>query len=171
MIYYFAYGSNLHPVRLIERVPSAQLMGLATYDNHGLAFHKKSFDGSGKCSIFQSSVEKDLVYGALYKFNPEHKPNLDRIEGKCSGYNDRRIKVKFNRDEISCFTYCAQPSHVVEHLKPYDWYKQLVILGARYLNFPRNYISKIESVKSMDDPDISRQKKNEIIIDKIINCP
>ena len=74
MIYYFAYGSNLHPMRLMERVPSAELVGVAKHPNHALTFHKRSNDGSSKCNMFNS--ESDLIYGAIYKLKPEHKNEL-----------------------------------------------------------------------------------------------
>ena len=46
---YFAYGSNLHPERLRERVPSAESLGVARLEAHVLRFHKRGRDGSGKC--------------------------------------------------------------------------------------------------------------------------
>jgi hypothetical protein len=66
MIHYFAYGSNLHPVRLIERVPSANLVGVIGLSKHRLAFQKRSKDGSSKCNLFQTGSASDLVYGAIY---------------------------------------------------------------------------------------------------------
>lgn len=167
MIYYFAYGSNLHPMRLVERVPSAELIGVAKHLNHSLTFHKKSNDGSSKCNMFNS--ESDLIYGAIYKLKPEHKNELDKFEGKGYGYIDNQIKLKHNGNEYTCFTYLAQPSHIVDSLKPYHWYKKLVILGARYLEFPDAYISSIEAVESMEDPDSTRRKEKEVLIESIIN--
>jgi len=90
MIYYFAYGSNLHPMRLMERVPSAELIGVATHPSHRLTFHKKSNDGSSKCNMYNSGSETDLIYGAIYKLKPEHKDELDRFEGKGCGYIGQR---------------------------------------------------------------------------------
>ena len=167
MIYYFAYGSNLHPMRLGERVPSAELIGVAKNLNHSLTFHKKSNDGSSKCNMFNS--DSDLIYGAIYKLKPEHKNELDKFEGKGYGYIDNQIMLKHNRNEYTCFTYLAQQSHIVDSLKPYHWYKKLVILGAQYLEFPDAYISSIEAVESMEDPDSTRRKEKEVLIESIIN--
>ena len=80
-IYYFAYGSNLHPVRLMERVPSAEFVGVIKQPRYRLAFHKKSRDGSGKCNILESDSELDQVFGVIYQLNPLHKNDLDRFEG------------------------------------------------------------------------------------------
>ena len=167
MIYYFAYGSNLHPVRLMERVSSAELIGVAKHPNHALAFHKKSNDGSSKCNMLNS--ESGLIYGAMYKLQPAHKSELDKFEGKGNGYIDNQIMLKHNQIEYTCFTYLAQQSHIAESLKPYHWYKKLVILGAQYLEFPGAYISSIESVESMKDPDTKRRKEKEALIERVIN--
>ena len=169
MRYYFAYGSNLHPKRLMERVPSAELIGVAEYPNHRLTFHKRSNDGSSKCNMFKSSLVLDMIHGAIYKLNPEHKSELDRFEGKGYGYIDNQIMLKHNGNEYTCFTYLAQKSHIVDNLKPYHWYKKLVILGAQYLEFPDSYISSIETVESMEDIDQTRRKDKEALIESIIN--
>ena len=166
MIYYFAYGSNLHPTRLMERVPSAELIAVARHPNHVLTFHKRSNDGSSKCNMFSS--ESDQVYGAIYKLEPEHKNELDRFEGKGYGYIDSQITLKLKDNEYSCFTYLAQQSHIASDLKPYHWYKKLVILGAQYLQFPDSYISSIEAVESIEDPDTPRRKAQEELIERII---
>ena len=167
MIYYFAYGSNLHPVRLIERVPSAELVGVARHPNHKLVFHKKSNDDSSKCNMLNSG--SGLVYGAIYKLKPEHKNELDRFEGVGCGYIDNQITLERNEIEYNCFTYLAQKSHIVGNLKPYHWYKKLVVLGAKYLDFPDTYLSSIEAVDSIEDPDPIRRREREALIERVIN--
>lgn len=167
MIHYFAYGSNLHPLRLLERVPSANLVGPVQQSRHRLAFHKRGQDGSGKCNLFSTGSGSDLVYGALYTLDPEHKNALDRCEGLGCGYMENRITVQYQGRDYPCFTYIAEQSHIVDSLKPFHWYKQLVILGAKYLRFPDPYISAIEGVGSVDDPDAGRKKQGEALIAKI----
>lgn len=167
MIYYFAYGSNLHPLRLKERVPSAELVGVAEHPNHTLAFHKQSDDGSSKCNMFNSDAESALVYGAIYKIKPEHKNTLDQFEG--DGYIAKPIMLKHDGNEYNCFAYMAQHTHLVDNLKPYHWYKELVVLGARHLKLPDSYITNIEVVESMNDPDPIRKVKHETLIENIIN--
>jgi len=166
--YYFAYGSNLHPVRLIERVPSAELVGVAKHHRHRLIFHKMSNDGSSKCNMFNSDSTSDLILGAIYKLNPEHKDELDKYEVKEYGYIDKQIMLKHNGKQYTCFTYYAQQSSIVDNLPPYHWYKKLVILGAQYLQFPDYYISAIEAVASADDPNEKRRKEKEKLIESII---
>ncbi len=169
MIYYFAYGSNLHPVRLVERVPSAELIGAVTCPAHRLAFHKRSHDGSSKCTMYHTGSESDWVHGAIYQLSAVHKKDLDRFEGRGNGYIDTCISLTLHGKEISCFTYLAQQSHITEDLKPYHWYKDLVIAGAQFLSFPAPYIAAIEAIESMDDPDPDRSKQNAQLIERILN--
>lgn len=167
MIHYFAYGSNLHPLRLLERVASAELVGVCRYEAHRLAFDKQGRDGSGKCTLVNTGSEADVVYGALYTLDPVQKRDLDRFEG--SGYCEHQITLQCHGQEYHCFTYLAQRSYIIDSLKPYHWYKQLIVLGARYLRLPDPYLASIESVASIDDPDVGRGRENEALIDRIIN--
>ena len=96
-----------------------------------------------------------------------HKRVLDGFEGY--GYEDDHIKLQHKGQNYVCFKYSAQQSHIVNNLKPYHWYKQLVVLGAKYLQFPDSYIHSIESVPSVQDPDEIRRNENELLIEKIID--
>lgn len=169
MIYYFAYGSNLHPVRLQERVASARLITKTQLKSHQLVFHKLSTDGSSKCGIQQTANQAEVVFGAIYEIAEEHKNLLDSFEGNGVGYTDKFIKLNYQGMELSCFTYYAQVSHIVEGISPYHWYKGMVIEGARYLGFPRDYLAKIESVDSVQDPDQNRRRQQEMLLEKMIN--
>ncbi len=166
-MYYFAYGSNLHPVRLTERVPSARLIGVVQLDQYQLLFHKKSKDGSGKCNILKTGSTEDTVHGAIYDIDENHKQTLDDIEGRCMGYIDTALSLKVKDKHYSCFTYIAEESYIVDDRKPYDWYKELVLSGVIYLNFPGTYTSYIKSIEVIKDPDPVRRKKNDILLQKI----
>jgi hypothetical protein len=114
------------------------------------------------------------VYGAIYSLDPPHKNELDKFEGKGYGYIDIPVLLEHNGREYECFTYIAQASHIVDGLKPYHWYKRLVTLGAKYLGFPDTYISSIEAVVSIDDPDNTRRKDREALIERTLKrrqCP
>jgi gamma-glutamylcyclotransferase (GGCT)/AIG2-like uncharacterized protein YtfP len=167
MMHYFAYGSNLHPVRLRERVPSAKLIGALELRRHRLVFHKRGVDGSGKCTLIDSGVVTESVHGALYELDTAHKTILDQFESKGDGYLDNLIRLHREGQKYTCFTYLAQESHIDETLKPYHWYKKLVVLGARYLQFPDAYVASIESVDSTQDPDRDRRTANRSLLEKI----
>jgi AIG2-like family len=169
MIHYFAYGSNLHPIRLMDRVHSAKLIGVIELDNHRLTFHKKSTDGSSKCNLLETGSPSDSVHGAIYQLALEHKSTLDKFEGKGYGYIDSQIKLQHQGEEYICFTYLAQQSYITDSHKPYHWYKEMVVLGARHLKFPDSYVASIESVESWEDSNEKRRNEKEVLLQRIRN--
>jgi gamma-glutamylcyclotransferase len=169
LLHYFAYGSNLHPVRLLERVHSAQLVGVIELSQHRLAFQKRGRDGSSKCNLVCTGEESDGVCGAIYQMDSAHKKDLDYFEGNGNGYLDEQLTVELHGQEYRCFTYFAQQSYIDNDLKPYHWYKDLVVLGSRHLQFPDVYVRSIELIESVEDPDKTRRKHHERVIEKIVN--
>jgi len=168
VLHYVAYGSNLHPVRLTERVPSAILLGQVPLPGYRLAFHKQSKDGSGKGNLLLTKNPGDLAYGALFSIDPSHQSELDRIEGRGYGYQYAPIRVKFHGTFYSCFTYAADPSYINDDLRPYDWYKRLVILGAEHLAFPAEYLKFLERVESIPDTKEDRRQQRGQLINRLI---
>lgn len=151
---YAAYGSNLHPERLHRRVPSAKLIGTAFVPDHSLLFHKRSADGSGKCNILAPG---DGVYVAVYEFDASAKTILDRIEGLGDGYAETSLPLAgFG----ACYTYTAAPTHIVDSLLPYDWYRQLVLLGCLEHEFPTTYVDQVRAIGVEPDPDPERAHTN-----------
>ena len=72
---YAAYGSNLHPIRLMDRVPSAQFLGKAVIKDKALRFHKRSKDKSAKCNIVTDT--NNNVYVAVYEIRESEKPAFE----------------------------------------------------------------------------------------------
>jgi len=150
---YAAYGSNLHPLRLAERAPSAQLVTTSFLADWSLHFHKLSKDGSGKCNILSGS---DGIHVAVFEISVEDKLALDKIEGLGSGYSELLLRVPGIGD---CMSYTAQESHIDTTLVPYDWYRELVLMGARVHGFPDSYQDRIISRPVCRDPDPHRKGK------------
>lgn len=159
-VVYFAYGSNMSTARLRERMPSCKPLGIATLPSHSLRFHKRSVDNSGKCNAFASGND-DSVIGVLFSFDPAERAKLDKAEGFGSGYEHAMVAVindKGRRRKV--LTYLASSDYVDDNLKPYGWYKDFVLAGAREHGLPREYIAEcIESVEAIKDPKKAREKK------------
>ena len=158
-------------MRLLKRVPSAQLVGVIELNQYRLAFQKRGRDGSSKCNLAHMGGESDGVYGAIYQMDLAHKHALDCFEDNGNGYHESQLTVELHGKEHSCFTYFAQPSHIEIGLKPYHWYKDLVVLGAKHLQFPDIYVRSIEMIESVEDPDDARRRQHELLIEEIRNCP
>jgi hypothetical protein len=161
---YAAYGSNLHPLRLQKRVPSTRLLGVSFVSGYELRFNKKSdIDGSGKCSINHGD---GIVHLAVFEIKAEEKVILDRCEGLGRGYEEISIDL---RHFGSCLTYIANPAVVDETLRPTDWYKEMVLLGCRSHDFPKEYIRSIEITRSIEDRNARRSRANWQIVGELRN--
>jgi len=169
-LHYLAYGSNLHPVRLGERVPSARLLGTVELRERALRFSKRSVDGSAKCTIDPGGPSQS-VHGAVYRIDQSHRTVLDGIEGLGVGYAEQRETVTVDGQAVDAFYYVATADYLDDKLQPYHWYKSLVLAGARYHGFPPQYIAELEETESVDDPDPERRAVNgRVLASCIVAC-
>lgn len=160
-INYFAYGSNMLTRRLRERIPSSRSLGRARLDNHQLAWTKRSFrDGSGKCHIIEAEEPGQVVWGVLFEMNKKEQTELDRIEGR--GYTKKSVTVAYDSSTIAAYTYHA--TAIKNGLRPFHWYKSLVLAGAREHDLPPEYIREMERVNAINDRNRSRSRKVEHLV-------
>ena len=165
IIHYLAYGSNLHPRRLKARIPSSQIMGIVELEGYRLAFHKRGADGSGKCNLVRTNDQGAMVYGVLYEMHIDEKPLLDVYEGE--GYRPEHVTVTLFGRQYTSFAYLAEESHIDDAIRPFHWYKELVLLGAEYHHLPGDYIDKILEIDSSNDPDIRRTEEHHHLLREI----
>jgi hypothetical protein len=152
----FAYGSNMLAGRIQLRCPSATALGMAELHGHDLHWHKRSADGSGKCDVVKSDEPSSIVFGVLYRLSAAEKSALDRAEGLGSGYAEKSVKLVLNGEARDAVVYYA--TCVSSELRPYKWYKALVMAGAREHGLPEHYIARIEATEAMEDPDKARHE-------------
>jgi gamma-glutamylcyclotransferase (GGCT)/AIG2-like uncharacterized protein YtfP len=158
---YFAYGSNMLTRRLRKRVPSCRFSAVAVLRLYKLMFHKISNDGSGKCNAFYTGLQQDEVLGVVFEIDSEEKSELDKAE---PGYVAKCVKVHCGDVTIEAITYVADTSSIDDSLRPYTWYKDLVLAGANEHNLPKAYIEQIRRTPADTEPDRSRDQKNRRII-------
>ena len=159
-ILYFAYGSNLHPARLAARAPSARLIGTGCWPRRRLAFHKIGQDGSAKCDAPASSQPTDMVHGAIYELADADLGHLDRLEGVGTGYDRALVTIDGDLGSLTANAYLARQEWVDPGLKPFDWYRLLVLAGAEHHSFPDSYLAAITAVSAIPDPDRGRAESN-----------
>lgn len=159
---YFAYGSNMCLQRLQVRAPSARLIAQGRLRQHSLRFHKESVDGSAKCDAYFTGKENDVVYGALLALNAMDRAALDICEGLGKGYEMKEVLIEHNRGTSPAYMYYA--TRINADLKPYDWYKRLVLCGALQHGLPETYIDCIRQIESIPDPDQVRHDMNMALL-------
>lgn len=160
---YAAYGSNLHPVRLRDRVAGAALLGSATVAGKTLRFHKRGRDRSAKCNIVACD---DEIHVAIYRISAVDKSQLDRIEGVGYGYDIELLDVPGYGE---CFTYVAADSHIQDGLRPYVWYRELVLVGCELHRFPAEYRSAVRAITVRNDPRGERHTRHMALVEKARN--
>ncbi len=115
-------------------------------------------DRSAKCDATYLKNSEDVVFGVIYEIHNSEKAKLDKIEGRGSGYEEKIVKVKTSEgEEIEAITYYA--TNINPALKPYHWYKEHVLIGARENHLPTAYIQAIELVESILDPKPERHER------------
>jgi hypothetical protein len=164
-IKYFAYGSNMSLSRLRARTPSARRLGRCTLSGHTLRFHKIGSDGSGKCDAFFTGDPGDSVIGVVFDIDPGEKCTLDAVEGLGRGYDEKTVQlIAANGEEVVASTYYA--TLIAGTLKPYSWYQNHVLVGAREAGLPEYYLRHLSAVEAVDDPDAEREQR-----ERAVHCP
>ncbi len=153
----FAYGSNLSSARMRQRVPSARFVTVAMLPAHRLRFHKIGRDDSAKCDAAWSGNSDDCVIGVVYEFDAAEKPALDRAEGLGAGYEEKAVELRTPQGKLDALMYYA--TKVDDRMKPYRWYREHVLIGARERRLPRDYVARIAAVEAIDDPDVARSER------------
>ncbi|MCY3794584.1 MAG: gamma-glutamylcyclotransferase [Gammaproteobacteria bacterium] len=147
---HLSYGSNMFRARIEARLGPCERLGAAYLTRHALRFHKVGGrDGTGKCDAFHTGRPDDRVWGALDRLTDAQITKLDGIEGP--GYRREPVRVTLGEQSMDATLYLAKPEARDAGLQPLDWYKNLVLAGARELRLPQGYIGAIEAVPTLPD--------------------
>jgi hypothetical protein len=65
------------------------------------------------------------------------------------------------------YTYLAAPAALDDTLRPFDWYRDLVVAGARLLGFPPAYVVRVEIVAVEADPDDARAAEHTQLLARL----
>ena len=150
--------------RLTERVGSALPFSNAWIRGYEVRFRKISFDDSGKADLVETGDLEDIVHGVVYQFDPAEWHALDKHEGATGnnpGYDRVPIQVHTDLSNRDVTTYLARRGRIDESLKPYTWYRDLILCGAEQHGLPEDYRRKIESIVDIPDPEENRPGKIE----------
>lgn len=161
-IRYLAYGSNMLPRRIELRLGACEALGAGSLAGYDLRFHKRGRDGSGKCDAFRTCDPSDTLFGVVYSLSLDQRELLDEFEG--AGYVSREISVLTRGGILTAYTYVAREGHVEHGLRPFSWYKSIVVAGARVHALPAHYIERITSIGDLSDPDPERHAHHQAIV-------
>ena len=107
---YFAYGSNMNPERMKQRIGWSPPSRGAVLQDYQLMFDKQSNDG-GKANI--RPLKGEAVEGVLYQLAEKDLLSLDGFEGVSTGdYAREKMEVSINGDG-KCLARLTSPSRQV----------------------------------------------------------
>ena len=130
MIYYFAYGSNLHHLQMKKRCPNCRFIKKMILKNYRMTFRSKY----GAADIEKKTGSK--VYGALYTISKAAERRLDVYEEYPTLYK----KMFFIYDNKKVMTYIMPKK------------TKLVPPSTRYLNIiKQGYKDCKLNMKSLND--------------------
>lgn len=166
-IFYLAYGSNLHPRRLTERIGEVELVDVVALEGWRLCFDKRGGDGSAKANLRPVPGGSDVAWVAVYAVSAGQLPLLDRFEGCGGGYETFRFDVSVDGRMQPALAYLT-PSHwIAADMLPFDWYRDLVLAGARYHRLPDDYCDRIARQPAVTDPDRARARERVRLLAQI----
>lgn len=156
--FYFAYGSNMLPARLLGRCPSARVVGTGVARAWSLAFSKASKDGSGKATLV--TAPNSAVPGVIFEIDLAEREQLDRHEGVDSGYR-RDDNFAIEGSTVPASSYLGTS---LDHtLRPFDWYLATVIAGAEYHGLATAHVAALRGMQFVEDTDLNRRTRVEAI--------
>ncbi len=147
--------------RVRARVASAATLATACLSHHRLVFHKRGADGSAKATLMETGRKIDRVWGVVLTIDRSERPVLDEYE---SGYDVREIVVANRLTQFSTITYMARAEAIDRSLKPFSWYHDYVLSGARQHRLPDEYVEYLQSFDSIPDPDQKRHWLNKQVL-------
>lgn len=134
--YYFAYGSNMLPKRLLERIKKYHTVFQAVLTGHKFIYNKKSIDGTAKANV--GSSDGTDVQGVCFEIDEDDFKILKKYEG---GYDQRNIEVTTgNGNTTKAITYIS--ASIDNKLIPTDEYKNMVLKGAEHWELSKSYIAE-----------------------------
>lgn len=157
--FYFAYGSNMNPVRMEERDVAFVAAEPGVLKDYRLRFNKRStsMPGSGAANVMRYDGRE--VQGVLYELRDVSGIlTLDRFEGYPKGYRRERLEVlRRNGEGVGAWVYLAQPDYVDDRLRPACSYLSHLLAARPYLTDA--YYEELARVECDGDANVRAERE------------
>ena len=134
-ILYFAYGSNMNPVRMAQRCPGAIPIGVGILRNYRLV---------ERLYADIDFQEKAEVHGVLYLISEQNLRSLDAREGYPKIYRRMWLPVDFEGEIYLALTYeMTAETKAARNGRPYpEDYRKICSEGAQRHHVKNNFIRR-----------------------------
>ena len=139
-ILYFAYGSNMNPIRMAQRCPGAITLGVGVLRNYRLA--ERLYADID----FQEGAE---VHGVLYLISEQNLRSLDAREGYPKVYRRMWLDVEFEGETYLAVTYeMTIMTKIARRGRKYpEEYRKLCSGGARFHKIKNQFTTRRKETK------------------------
>ncbi len=139
-ILYFAYGSNMNPVRMGQRCPGATALGVGILRNYRLA--ERLYADIDFC-------EGAEVHGVLYLISERNLRSLDAREGYPKVYRRIWLDVAFQGETYLAVTYemSAATKAARSGRKYPEEYRKICSEGAHFHHVRNGFTTKRKATK------------------------
>ena len=143
-VYYFAYGSNLDPSQMKDRVGGWISSERVRVEGYKLVFNvwsKEKWHGWAANLKKTDSIE-DTSYGVMYEITNQQLVTMAGWEGKDIVPMSISVKKENNRrqNDVKIFIWTKEePSH-----EPTDAYKKAIITGLKQHGYEQEIIERVQ---------------------------
>jgi gamma-glutamylcyclotransferase (GGCT)/AIG2-like uncharacterized protein YtfP len=138
---YFAYGSNLDPVQMLERCPDSRRYGTARLEHYRIHFDGSSSNWNGGAAANITPAYEHEVWGVLYELSGEDLARLDQFE---------HMPVSYQRFVVRALRPNGVACEAVAYLRlpqgqgvPAPAYVLTILAGATAHGLPPAYIRRL----------------------------
>lgn len=150
--YYFAYGSNMNPERVVRRKMAFHSAEPGRLSHYRLAFNKRSVKYPGAASANVVPHEHAITEGVAYRLTvPEQIEAMDPFEGYPHRYNRLALPIQMPDEEVLAWVYIANLEFIIEGLNPTKWYLDHLLAGREFLS--HDYYRALQQTPVLPDTD------------------
>lgn len=152
MPYYFAYGSNMNPVRVEARIGDTRRAVAGVLVDHVLRFDKASkVPGVSHANVAPRPGKR--VEGVLFELaSPEQIRDMDPFEGHPDEYRRHRLPIETAEGAIEAWVYIARPGTTADALQPAHEYLEHLLCGQAFLSADYHaWLADVPAVAGLDD--------------------
>ena len=158
---YFGYGSNLLAARIERRLGPCERLGRHLSPATSSGFTSAAATAPARVTRFAPGT-RAIVCGercSAWRRGSSRSSTASKGPATSGG----RSRSSSASGGLEADLYAARPEARAPGLPPFDWYKELVLSGARENRLPRDYLDAIEAVPSVADPDPERAERNRAL--------
>jgi cation transport regulator ChaC len=144
-VWYFAYGSNMHPAIFCERRGMRpRVMRPGRLADYRLCFNLAI--GPGERGVGNIELaDGECTWGVLYLLTDEELTRLDKTEGVGFGAYARMVLEVVAADGERVLAHTYHSTRTCEGRKPSARYLGLLLEGARRHGLPAEYVATLEA--------------------------